>query len=333
MTSAADVAALRLQVLDGGWNPVPVSPLNKACYVAGWPKIETSEYHIANWSRTNPAHTNTGFVCNRNYFAVDADVLDADLAAVIRTIAFQKLGWTPFVRVGLAPKFLLVYRKADCDSVKSVGFKFEGRGDDGLEILSANKIFTAFGIHPKTGREYIWIGGANPLEDTPDEAPLVTQDQIDAFLEAVRAVIPFTVGLDGTARPDTPRSYNNDGLVTDGRENLLRDCIFQAAHEIHSAGHPLTARGVAGRGWELFAERAYLGDGEWSDKDALAKASSTVRRIREGRVKLEAALPAAQKFFKSQANKLDHVRQLLAQALNELSLLIYQLIREPAYAN
>jgi hypothetical protein len=34
--SAAEIAALRLQVVDNGWNVVPSSPRDKKCYVVGW---------------------------------------------------------------------------------------------------------------------------------------------------------------------------------------------------------------------------------------------------------------------------------------------------------
>jgi hypothetical protein len=58
------------------------------------------------------------------------------------------------------------------------------------------------------------------------------------------------------------------------------------------AGEPLNARGVGARGWELFQQKAWTDDGKWTLKHALAKAGSTVRRVRDGILKLgDAELP------------------------------------------
>ena len=303
-STAAAVAAQRFQLLDAGWNPVPASPVDKGCHIRGWPTIETSEYHIENWIRTNPAHTNTAFVTNRNYFAIDADTLDKPLTDRIVAAAFDHCGVTPFVRVGRAPKALLVYQKETPASVLTSRYKFDGRDGDGLEILSGSKgangqfsgaVFTAFGIHPETQQPYRWIGEANPLEDAPDEAPVVGQSQVDAFIKRVRGFAPFVVNLHGSAS-DAERAYNSDGLVTDGRENLMRDCVLQAARESYFSGVPLEMRSVSDRGWELFQQRAWLGDGKWTYKRALAKAASTIRRIRDGRLKLEPGIAKANCF-------------------------------------
>jgi hypothetical protein len=288
ITGAVEIAALRLQVVDAGWNCVPSSPTDKACYVRGWTEIETSEHHIENWSRTNGGHSNTSLVCNRDYFAVDIDIAsDLDLALQVQALAFQHLGATDFIRVGRAPKRLLVYRQVP-GNIASVSYKSAAGNGDGVEILSKGKNFVAFGRHPETGCSYTWIGDANPAEDTPTDAPLVTQEQVDLFLDAVHAVMPF-VGANGTGRPravDARRAIDADGLVTDGRENLLRDCVFRAANQIYANGDALTPQGVAARGWELFVTRAWLADGKYQMRHALEKARALVRRVNDGRIKL-----------------------------------------------
>jgi hypothetical protein len=288
MKDAASIAALRLQIVAAGWNCVPSSPNDKACYVKGWPDIETSEHHIDNWAHTSGAHSNTAIVCNKNYVAVDIDIAsNVDLALQVQALAFQHLGATDFIRVGRAPKRLLVYRQLP-GSITSVSYKSAAANGDGVEILSKGKNFVAFGLHPETGSSYTWIGDANPAEDTPADAPLVTQEQVDTFLDAVHAAMPF-VGANGTRRPnvaDAQPAVNADGLIIDGRENFLRDCIYRAANEIYANGDPLTPQAVVARGWDLFVARAWLGDGKWREKDALAKARMLVRRVNSGRIKL-----------------------------------------------
>ena len=321
------IAAQRLQLIDAGWRPIPASPIDKSCHVTGWPTIESNEFHVANWARTHLAHTLTGLVCGQRIFAVDIDVLDRERSEQIQSVAFNSFGYTPFVRIGREPKRLLVYRQHFPSSVPIRSESFRFADDSGLiEILSAGKQFIAFGMHPETGLPYRWISDANPLEDTPAEAPLVTQEQVDAFLQAVREKIaPFAVGLYGKTHPDAPRVYDAQGLVTDGRESLLRDCIFQAAHEIHRVGDALTAKTVACRGWELFAERAITTDGKWTEKDALPKASAIVRKIRDGRLNLN-ELKRSEQFFQAHADELEHVRDLFVQALAGLRRVVRQLL-------
>ena len=111
ITAAAEIAALRLQLIDAGWRPVPASPLDKSCHVMGWPTIEPNDFHVENWSRTHSAHTLTSIVCGQHIVALDLDVLDAERADQVQAAAFRHLGVTGFIRVGRAPKRLLVYRQ------------------------------------------------------------------------------------------------------------------------------------------------------------------------------------------------------------------------------
>ena len=326
MMSAAAIAAQRHQLLDAGWNPVPASPRTKACYVEGWPRIQTSGHHIENWRPT--AWSNTALVTNTNYFAVDGDIRDQKLADRVMSSAFCHLGHTPFIRVGRAPKWLALYRKETPISVRTDGFKIAGCDGDGIEILSAKQDsrgvygcnFNAFGIHPGTGKPYAWVDGACPLEDTILDAPLGTQEQVDAFLAEVRSYAPAALGRNGNPNTDTQRAYNTDGKVTDGRETLLRDCVYQAACEIKRAGRVLHDHGIAGDGWELFKERAahlYNKNGtskSWTYEDALSKARSTLRRIRDGIVTFtDPAFPRA--IFYHHADKImspvEHGRPML----------------------
>ena len=298
--STAEIFALRLQLLDNGWNVVPSSPSDKKCYVVGWPSIETNEFYLDKWAWSFPAHSNTAAVGNKNYFGVDIDILsDPDLAHRVQALAFEHLGPTPFIRVGLWPKRLLVYRKrkdaahndgrgvqTSSSAVHSVSFK--AANGDGIEILSDGKQFTIYGMHREAGRPYCWPGECNPLDDTPAAAPLVHQEQVDAFLAAVNEIIPLTsaTGRAGNGG-DAARHVNADGLIDDGRESFLRDCIYRAAHEIEEQGEALTAQAVAGRGWELFDKRAWNNDAKYSfDKQAMQKARLLLRRLGDGRTEL-----------------------------------------------
>jgi Bifunctional DNA primase/polymerase, N-terminal len=306
----AEILSLRLQLLDNDWNIVPSSPSDKTCYVRGWPVIATNDFHLANWASTFPAHTNTAAVGNQNYFGVDIDVLsDPELAHRVQALAFEYFGITPFIRVGQWPKRLLVYQKRrdvleaydrghrvrlSSSAVRSVAFKAANGSGDGIEILSSGKQFVINGFHCKAGRAYCWVGEAGPLEETPDAAPLVRQGQVDEFITAVEKIMPLATSGRAGNGGDAARHINTDGLIDDGRESCLRDCLWQAAHEIEEQGDALTAAAVADRGWELFEERAWKGDGKYHhDKQAVEKARGLIRRLNEGRVKLGGIITAA----------------------------------------
>jgi hypothetical protein len=258
-----EILAQRMRMLLNGWGSiVPSSPSDKSCSVIGWPTIETNEFYVKKWARSFPAHTNTAAVGNRNYFAVDIDVLsDAELAHGIQELAFEYLDATPFVRVGLWPKRLLVYRKQP-GTIRSVCFRAASGSGDGIEMLSDGKQFTIHGMHKEAGRPYYWAGECNPLDDTPAAAPLVTQAQADAFLAAVNEIMPLTSPSNGRGGNggDAGRHVNDDGLIDDGRESFLRDCIYRAAVELEEQGDVLTAQVLAERGWELFEESAWIGE-------------------------------------------------------------------------
>ena len=306
--------ALRMQMVDNGWNSVPSSPSDKKCYVEDWPTIETNEFHIERgWSF--PAHTNTALVCNREYFAVDIDVAsDPALAHRIQTLAFEHLGITPFIRIGRAPKCLLIYRQTKPGAVCSQSVKAASGNGDGVEILSARKQFTAFGIHNETGKPYRWVGESNPLNDMPSSAPLTDQEHVGAFLRAVAEVMPF--GSSGSGA-DAARHTTAEGLIDDGRENLLRDCIWQAAHEINAAGNPLTAAAVAALGWDRFTSRAWLEDGKYRERHARTKAQSLIRLINSGRVKLDASAHAVPTYALVEPEAVEAARHKLGQILAE----------------
>jgi hypothetical protein len=312
------VTALRLQLLDGGWVPVPSSPRNKSCSLVGWSTLAVTEFHIENWGRISPSQSNTSLVCGRDYFTIDLDIVsDPELARRMMALAFQHLGVTPFIRIGRAPKSLLVYRCAS-SGIRSESYIAASGTGDRIDILAAGRNFVAYGIHPETRKPYQWVGPANPLEDTPADAPLVTQGHVDAFLDAAHQIMPFARAAGGTGRPTASgphRVVGPDGKITDGRESLLRDAIWRAAHDIAATGRPLTAELLAEVGWDFFAAAADLEDGKWSRRDALIKARTLVRRINNGTVKLKLPAPVAPSYSGSATRSAESGRQALIEIL------------------
>ena len=111
---------------------------------------------------------------------IDIDVLDAELAHRLERLARDHLGDTPLLRIGRAPKRLLVYRADE---------PFSGPKRSPLEVLAAGRQFVAFAVHPDTGRPYDWPE-ESPLTVALEDLPSVTEAGVQAWLAAACALLP-----------------------------------------------------------------------------------------------------------------------------------------------
>ena len=126
---------------------------------------------------------------------IDIDIAaDAEAAIDLERFARTCLGDTPALRIGCAPKRLLVYRAAA---------PFAGLKRAPLEVLGVGRQFVAYGLHPGTGQPYVWP--EESLVDLPlENLPVVDEQQAHAFLEQAyervpEALRPKTLAAD--ARP------------------------------------------------------------------------------------------------------------------------------------
>lgn len=113
--------------------------------------------------------------------AVDIDIADdAELALRIEQLARERLGDTPALRIGRAPKRLLVYRTAA---------PFKGLKRHPLEVLCLGQQFVAYAVHPATYRPYEW-----PEESLADldiaSLPAIDEEQARAFLDEAITLLP-----------------------------------------------------------------------------------------------------------------------------------------------
>lgn len=128
--------------------------------------------------------------------AVDLDLLHEEAALSIERKAFADLGDTPCVRIGRAPKRLLVYRAAE---------PFKPIKRHPLEILASGSQFVAYAVHPDTGHPYFWPHEG--LDEVPiSRLPVVTEDQCRRFLEAAYAMVPPDLRR-STLGPDRSADY------------------------------------------------------------------------------------------------------------------------------
>ena len=122
--------------------------------------------------------------------AVDIDVVeDAELALQIEQLARERLGDTPALRIGKAPKRMLIYRTA---------IPFRGIKRHPLEVLCLGQQFVAYANHPDTGAPYAWPEeGLADLDIT--ELPEITAEIARAFLDEAYALLPEQLRQRGLA--------------------------------------------------------------------------------------------------------------------------------------
>lgn len=171
-------------------------------------------------------------------FALDIDCLDREVSDRLKELAFEMLGVTPFVRIGREPKVALFYRYATL-SPRTAIVRFEDHDDCMVEVQGHGKLMTMFGLHHVTGRYFYWPD-LNPLSSPASEAPVVTVEQVEAFLSAVGREYKLksaAVGLSSmVAGSDFNAEVETGGLYVptvelkdkeaDGRETYLRDITW-----------------------------------------------------------------------------------------------------------
>lgn len=283
---------VRERMVSLGWAAIPIMaaegtkkgagkrPLFKdwdafAAYGASLPTRDD----LRTWNAKAFAAPGTGIAGGR-VLVIDLDFSDPSLIDMFRGFALECLGETPFVRVGRAPRCALVYVAAE--PIPSHAYKVEGENGEGLDIIGEGKQLVAFGIHPVTRRPYVWEG-ETPITAGPDAADEVTAEQVDAFVERVRTIVPLTATGGRRAREGGGSAEivrDADGFVTDGREGFLRNQVYRAAVHLHEEGEPLTVAAVAERGWALFCAETRPDPARWTFREALEKAEYIIRRIR-----------------------------------------------------
>ena len=165
----------------------------------------TTEVEIATWS----AWPDCGIgIVGGAVAAVDIDIVDSpDLALQIEQLARDRLGDTPALRIGKAPKRMLIYRTAE---------PFRGIKRHPLEVLCLGQQFLAYATHPDTGAPYAW-----PEEGLADldisDLPEITADAAASFLDEAYALLPEALRQRGlaatTSSAEHLRSHSQIGTL------------------------------------------------------------------------------------------------------------------------
>ena len=221
-----------------------------------------------------------------NVIAFDIDVSKRNVVGKIIKVLEETVGISPFIRVGNYPKVMLLYRLPEGVKLTSMSIPL---GDDlgMIEILSEGKTITAFGIHHSLRTTFQWIGGKNPAQNSPKEAPVVTLGDIEDFLvevstriapipakylpktttESGQRVVRGRVLVSDRAAHESNYSFTEDGLICDGRSDYVRRVAFMsvARHkaDIAERGFAACVDQCVADAAETLRETMLLDGGRW----------------------------------------------------------------------
>lgn len=188
------------RLIKNGYEIIPIRRGSKAPPFDGWSHVRADADELEMWLSgrfrernkkgdltgkviTMPALAKAGVgILSRLTAAADLDIRDEAMALAMEDFVTTEFGFAP-VRVGLAPKRLLLFRASEPFSKVQSSFWIDpfGDGEDGkpikhkVEILGSGQQFVAFAIHPDTGKRYEWLGKQSPVTTKVDALPELSE--------------------------------------------------------------------------------------------------------------------------------------------------------------
>lgn len=168
-------------------NGYNITPLHgKHPIIDNWAALYSDGLKIEKWLQKY-TNANVG-VLTRRTPAIDIDIYDPDAAAEMQAWCLDNLSDIAPVRVGQAPKCLLLFR-TETPFRKMKETWVDGAGQEhAIEILGDGQQFVAFGTHPDTKKPFSWVSIDSPLDVAVDDLPELTQADAARVLEALAAM-------------------------------------------------------------------------------------------------------------------------------------------------
>lgn len=169
------------QLIDNGYNIVPIMPGKKAPGFDGWQKTQATKVLLKDWLKSGYSNSGVG-VLTKFTPAVDIDVRDGQAAARIEEWIIENISGAP-TRVGQHPKRLMLFRTDETfKKMRSTVYVDEFGDEHAVEILADGQQFVAYHIHPQTRLPYEWTTEIEPLNTPTDQLPLLTLDDAHALI-------------------------------------------------------------------------------------------------------------------------------------------------------
>ncbi|NKW71924.1 hypothetical protein HGD85_02930 [Rhodobacteraceae bacterium R_SAG10] len=225
-----------------GWQPIPLAEKTKRPVLQGWPWLNREpwiEADLADEIRRN-GNCACGMAVGPNTVAIDIDIMDADVSAEVAGIAVKVLGETPLIRIGQAPKSMLIYRTDGTIRSRKLA---------PIELFAGSGQIAVFGWHEKAGRPYHWPkSDIMELATDCNDIPLVSAADIRGVLERLPDLSDFRPKRVGVGCSGGAAQFDGDHPLTRLNAALRRGIPWQAA-----ASLTLTGAGEGERHNSVFA--------------------------------------------------------------------------------
>ncbi len=222
---------------------------------------------------------NVGIKTGHGLIALDVDVTDEEASARIVAEAERIMGRAP-LRVGRAPKAMLLYRVAEDVPYEKVTFSTPTEDLALVEVLTEGRQFVAEGIHPGTGQPYTWPRGTPTLDDAPLIHPQALQDLL-AWVRASFDGASFTGAVAGDRHEIPQGALRGDvALVLDAINHLPnRTADFPTRDDYLRVGYAI--KGALGEENEDDAVEAWLQwCGRWEGGNDVEESLADWRRMK-----------------------------------------------------
>jgi hypothetical protein len=281
-------AAVAQSVAARGWRPFPGLQTSKVPAMRDWCGLNAAEWDDADLVAAIAEYQPADLYCcclavQAEIVVIDVDIVDQDHAVYADELANNILGTTPLVRIGLAPKWVRIYRAG--------GF-IRSRKLHPVEVFSGSGQFIAFGWHEKAGRPYIWPRESPLTINTNDNAiPLVSRAQLDRFTSELfkvvpRRLLPMKQSRSGTGVPQTINerlrmltrlhlSWKRAAAIVLGEagKGYYNETLWAVVSS--AAGHGIPEDVI----WEL-VEKHFSGDPKVSEAKVASDLASMIERTR-----------------------------------------------------
>jgi hypothetical protein len=198
-----DVASHDAKLIENGYEPIAVK--GKAAVGTGWSTRPNTLDAVGTERAAHLSARSTGLRTGR-LVGIDINIVLPEHVAAIKRVADEVLGVTLLERVG-AKGAMLCYRN-EAPIPKII---VSGKSPGQIEIFGTGGQFVAYGVHPDTGKPYIWtkdLQGGEPLQTPLGQLPEVTPDKLREFAERVRELLEglghTDVKVTGGGRADGP---------------------------------------------------------------------------------------------------------------------------------
>jgi hypothetical protein len=255
-TRQADVTALRLQLVRGGYTPLPLfgktPPVfgknNRRKGLSDWEKLDgVTPEQIEMWARTWPDAGNTG-VLTRLVPTLDLDILNEEAVRAIEAYVRERYEERGHIlpRTGKPPKRAIPFRTEEPFTKIVVNIIAPNGSAEKIEFLGDGQQVVVDGIHPETQRPNRWHGG-EPGQIAREDLPYIREQEARDLVDAVVELLVRDFNYKRAAeRPNKAKKSNGAGADSNGGADwqFLFDNIHEG-RELHDSLRDLAAKMIA----------------------------------------------------------------------------------------